>query len=87
MSSTNFLYDLNKIIKDINTEIIALINIGAKGEVKIPKYEYLSLNISNVTVQKIIILTRQYITYSKMHTPNIQDVPQLYMQYLKSNVE
>lgn len=61
--------------------------MGAKGDIKVPGHEDLTLNITNVTVQKIIILTRQYITYSKMHTPEIQEVPKLYIQYLKTNLE
>lgn len=61
--------------------------MGAKGEIKVPGYENLTLNITDVTVQKIIILSRQYITYSKMHPPDINEVPKLFIQYLKTNLE
>lgn len=87
LSSTNFLYDLNKITKDISNEITSLISIGAKGEIKVPGCDNLTLNITGLTIQKLVILTRQYITYSKMHTPDIEKVPQLYIQYLKTNIE
>lgn len=86
LSSTNFLYDLNRITKDISSKLITYITVGTKGTVQIPGYDHLSIDVSNVDVQKIIILTRQYIMYSKTHTPNIDSVPLLYIQYLKSNL-
>ncbi|KRT86620.1 hypothetical protein AMK59_2795 [Oryctes borbonicus] len=86
LSSTNFLYDLNRVVKDVTDKIIKYINNGARGEIRVPGYEDLSIDVTNITVQKLVILSRQYVVYSKMHAPNIKQVPQLYIQYLRSNL-
>ncbi|KAK4884895.1 hypothetical protein RN001_001166 [Aquatica leii] len=87
LSSTNFLYDLDKITKDITDSILKAKSIGAKGEVKIPGCDNLRINVSNISVSQLMMLRRQYITYSKMHAPEVSQIPQLYIQYLKSSFD
>ncbi|XP_017785166.1 PREDICTED: protein KTI12 homolog [Nicrophorus vespilloides] len=86
LSSTNFLYDMNKIIKEITMAIVTLINSGCLNEVSIPGRPELTLDLTHATVPKVISLSRQYLNYSKINTPDIKVVPQLYVQYLKTNL-
>uniref|UniRef100_A0A1Y1K590 Protein KTI12 homolog n=1 Tax=Photinus pyralis TaxID=7054 RepID=A0A1Y1K590_PHOPY len=85
LSATNFLYDLDKVTKEITDSIVKAKTMGAKGEIKIPGYENLRLNVANVTIPQLMMLRRQYITYSKMHAPEVAQIPQLYIQYLKNS--
>jgi len=86
LSSTNFLYELDKITKEITDSILKAKTRGTGGEMKIPGYDNLRINISNVTTPQLMVLRRQYITYSKMHAPEVSQIPQLYIQYLKSSI-
>lgn len=86
LSSTNFLFDLNKVVKEITDKIIKYVKSGGKGVIVIPGYDDLSIDVTNITIQKLVVLSRQYLTYSKMHAPDIQQVPQLYIQYLRTNL-
>lgn len=56
------------------------------GEIKLAGSDGLTIDISNVTTQKIMLLRRQYLTYSKMNTPEVSKVPHLYIQYLKASL-
>ncbi|KAI4467195.1 hypothetical protein MML48_2g00005228 [Holotrichia oblita] len=86
LSSTNFLYDLNRIVKDMTDKLIQHIKNGDRGQIHIAGYKDLSIDVTNITIQKLVILSRQYLTYSKMHAPEINQVPQLYIQYLRANL-
>ncbi|KAI4467191.1 hypothetical protein MML48_2g00013203 [Holotrichia oblita] len=86
LSSTNFLYDLNRIVKDMTDKLIQHIKNGDRGQIHIAGYKDLSIDVTNITIQKLVILSRQYFTYSKMHAPEINQVPQLYIQYLRANL-
>ncbi|KAF5298715.1 hypothetical protein FQA39_LY11725 [Lamprigera yunnana] len=85
LSDTNFLYDLDKITKDITDSIMKAKSMGAKGDIKIPGCDNLKINVSNISVSQLMLLRRQYIIYSKLHAPEVSQVPQLYIQYLKSS--
>lgn len=86
MSSTNFLYDLDQVTKKIVDGIVAVKKMGAVGTVKVPGFEALSIDVTNVTVQQLMILRRQYLTYSKMHAPNPDQIPHLFVQYLSTSI-
>ncbi|KAK9694648.1 Chromatin associated protein KTI12 [Popillia japonica] len=86
LSSTNFLYDLNRVVKDVTDKLIKHIKDGDRGQIHIAGYRDLSIDVTNITIQKLVILSRQYLTYSKMHAPDINQVPQLYIQYLRANL-
>nr|CAH7713296.1 unnamed protein product [Callosobruchus chinensis] len=87
LSSTNFLYDLDKTTKTIVDGVIKLKTSGAKGEVAVPGYPDLEIDISKVDIQKLMILRRQYIIYSKMHTPDPKDIPKLFVHFLCTNLK
>lgn len=73
-------------MKEITDKIIKYVKSGGKGVIVIPGYDDLSIDVTNITIQKLVVLSRQYLTYSKMHAPDIQQVPQLYIQYLRTNL-
>lgn len=77
---------MNKKVTAITSSLLPLVKKGCKEEVKVPNYEHLTINLNGVDTQKLITLSRQYLTYSKMHTPSIEEVPQLFIQFLISNV-
>lgn len=60
--------------------------MGATGVIKVPGFEDLSIDITNATVQQLMVCRRQYITYSKMHAPDTQQIPQLFVQYLATTL-
>lgn len=67
-------------------KLIKHIKDGDRGQIHIAGYRDLSIDVTNITIQKLVILSRQYLTYSKMHAPDINQVPQLYIQYLRANL-
>lgn len=77
---------MDQTTKQILDGIIKMKKMGAAGVVKVPGFEDLSIDITNVTVQQLMILRRQYITYSKMHAPNPEQIPQLFIQYLSTSL-
>lgn len=77
---------MNRVTKEITTSLIGFLQKGMKKEVEVPGYEDLKINLKNVSIQRLVALNRQYLTYSKMHQPAIEDVPQLYVQFLKSHL-
>nr|CAI5832535.1 unnamed protein product [Callosobruchus analis] len=87
LSSTNFLYDLDQTTKSIVDSVIKLKSSGATGEVTVPGYPNLEIDMSKVDTQKLMILRRQYLIYSKMHTPDPKDVPKLFMHFLCTNLK
>lgn len=87
LSSTNFLYDLDQITKNLVDELIKLKNSGKSGIIQLPGHEDLPINITDINVQQLVVLRRQYLTYSKMHTPIMKDIPRLFLQYLTTNLQ
>ncbi|XP_019876502.1 protein KTI12 homolog [Aethina tumida] len=84
LSSTNFLYDLDQITKKIADELVEAIKRGADGPVCISGHEDLSIDVSRMTIPQLMNLRRQYITYSKMNTPDPKNAPTLFVQYLST---
>lgn len=87
LSSTNFLFELDQITKKIVDDLIVLKNSGKNGMVEVPGQEDLSIDITNINVQQLVILRRQYLTYSKMHAPDVKDIARLFIQYLTTNLQ
>lgn len=86
LKATNFLYELDQITKKIVDGLILEIKRGATGDIKINGYEDLSLNISNISIPDLINFRRQYVNYSKSHTPDPHTIPKLFIQYLAANL-
>jgi len=86
LSSTNFLYELDKITKEITDVILKAKTGGSRGEIQIPGHDNLGINVTNVSIPQLMKLRRQYLTYSKMHAPEVSQIPRLYIQFLKSSI-
>lgn len=86
LSSTNFLYDLDQVTKKIVDDLIKLKVSGETGLVQIPGQEDLEININAVEKQQLMALRRQYLTYSKMNTPDPKNIPKLFVQYLLTSL-
>lgn len=78
---------MDKVTKQITDGIIKMKNMGMSGRVNVPGFEGLSVDITNKSIQQLIVLRRQYLTYSKMHAPNPEQVPQLFTQYLETTLK
>lgn len=87
LSSTNFLYDLDQVTKKIVDNLIKEKNKGATGVIKIPDFEDLCIDISDISVPHMNILRRQYLTYSKMHAPDPKNIPNLFVKYLTASLK
>ncbi|XP_050301320.1 protein KTI12 homolog [Anthonomus grandis grandis] len=87
LSSTNFLYDLDRITKGITDELINAKKSGKEGPIITPGGKEIHIDISEVTIPQIMLLRRQYITYSKMHTPDVEKIPDLFVQYLNTSLK
>lgn len=84
LSSTNYLYDLDRITQDITSTILSAKQMGVENDVKIPQY--------GLTVQKtgntpqMMRLRRQFLTYSKMHQIDTNQIALLFVQYLNKSL-
>lgn len=87
LSSTNFLFELDQITKRIVDDLILLKNNGKSGVVSVPEQGDLSIDITNTNIQQLVMLRRQYLTYSKMNAPKEQDIARLFIQYLTTNLQ
>ncbi|KAJ8924961.1 hypothetical protein NQ315_001126 [Exocentrus adspersus] len=87
LSSTNFLFDLDQVTKKIVDNLIKAKSKGATGVIQVPDYEDLSMDVTDISVPQLNILRRQYLTYSKMHAPDPQDVPNLFVKYLTASLK
>lgn len=85
VSSTNYLYELDRISQKIIDLIIAAHQMGVSDDIQLPDFN-LTVNRGLNTVQ-LIRLRRQFLTYSKMHQIEINQIPKLFVQYLNKSVQ
>jgi protein KTI12 len=87
LSSTNFLYELDKVTQAIVAEIVGARKIGVCGPVPITNCTE-KVNISSdINASQLNRMRRQYINFSKGHLDtagDLQKVPALFVQYLNS---
>ncbi|XP_005093847.1 protein KTI12 homolog [Aplysia californica] len=89
LSSTNFLYELDKRTQDIVTEIVSAQKTAVPGDViKVADSK------ESITVTRTVGLSelqrhrRQFITYTKMHpVDDIQKLSSMFMQYLQKSLD
>nr|XP_023015135.1 protein KTI12 homolog [Leptinotarsa decemlineata] len=87
LKSTNFLYDLDRVTKNIVDELIKVVNVGGHGLVEVPGYQDLSVDVSNISVQQLMSARRQYISYSRTHAPNPEHIPKLFVKFLSTSLK
>lgn len=85
LSSTNFLYDLDRITKSVTDQLIEARKEGV-SEIEVRGCSE-GVAVPQVSVQELMMLRRQYITYSKMHTPEVDKIPELFVQYLRTSLK
>lgn len=89
LSSTNFLYEMDRITQDVVTAILSAQKLGLEGEVKIPGYKdcVLLTNGANMTAAQLTRLRRQFLAYTKLHPSNdISKIGSLFVQFLNTSL-
>ncbi|CAG5092961.1 Similar to kti12: Protein KTI12 homolog (Xenopus laevis) [Cotesia congregata] len=84
VSSTNYLYELDRISQEIINEIINAEKLGITSDIKLSRY---NLSVDQGTnAGQLNRLRRQFLTYSKMHHVEVDQIPLLFVKYLNSNM-
>ncbi|XP_030022385.2 protein KTI12 homolog [Manduca sexta] len=91
LTSTNFLYELDKVTQAISKQILEAKQLNIDGEVKFPDYPGCVLDpgfTHNVNPQKLLRWRRQFLTYAKMNHSNedINKIGRYYIQYLNKTM-
>ncbi|XP_004933264.1 protein KTI12 homolog [Bombyx mori] len=90
LSSTNFLYEVDKTTQDICKQILEAKQLNLDGEVKFPSYSAVleAGFIQDVNPQKLLRLRRQFLTYAKMnHSSESADkIARYFVQYLNKTL-
>ncbi|XP_051776315.1 protein KTI12 homolog [Erpetoichthys calabaricus] len=88
LSSTNFLYELDKVTQDILMEVVNVQKTSVPGDlIAIPgSFMYIILT-RNLNMAELRKLRRQFISYMKMHpTENIGQIANMFAQYLNKSI-
>ncbi|XP_077285616.1 protein KTI12 homolog [Arctopsyche grandis] len=92
LSSTNFLYELDKVTQDISKQILDNKKINPHADMRFPSYPNSYLDVSSVqAIQPMPLnkLRRQFLTFAKMQYSNLDTVKigSLFIQYLNTNLQ
>nr|CAD7457867.1 unnamed protein product [Timema tahoe] len=90
LSSTNFLYDLDRVTQDIVSAILSAQKLGLEGEIKLPGYQGCVLipDISSLTPSQLARLRRQFLAYTKLHPTNdVTKLAPLFVQFLNTSLQ
>lgn len=88
MSSTNYLFELDRLTQEIVSSVLAARKIGIMGPVPIQNSQIKVQVPTNMNAIQLNRLRRQFLNYSKLHhatTSTLDKVPQLFVQFLNSN--
>ncbi|XP_046388663.1 protein KTI12 homolog [Ischnura elegans] len=90
ISSTNFLYEMDKITQNVVSEILSAYKIGAESNIKIKGS---SIDFSSpggvLSAPQLARLRRQFLSYTKMNPPRDEDIsaiPVHFVQFLNHRV-
>ncbi|XP_047004061.1 protein KTI12 homolog isoform X1 [Schistocerca americana] len=88
LSSTNFLYELDKVTQEILSAILSAQKLGVDSEIKIPGFkDSVRTNGVKLSVPQLSRLRRQFLSYTKLHPSNdISKIGPLFIQFLNSNI-
>ncbi|XP_055379866.1 protein KTI12 homolog isoform X2 [Condylostylus longicornis] len=87
LSSTNHLFELDKLTQEIVSDITAARKIGILGPVSV-KATDVKVNIpDSINAIQLNRLRKQFLNYTKLHTnaSSLDKAPQLFVQFLNSN--
>lgn len=89
LSSTNFLFEMDKSTQDVIDQILSARKLGMIGPVKICGVSVLSADVpSDMNVSQLNRYRRQFLNYMKLHTTSsvtIDKIPSMFVQFLNSN--
>ncbi|XP_043933775.1 protein KTI12 homolog [Protopterus annectens] len=88
LSSTNFLYELDRVTQDVLTAIFNAQKTSVPGElVAVPGTDEKIVLTRNLNMAELRKLRRQFISYTKMHpTENISQISNMFVQYLNKSI-
>ncbi|ESP00407.1 hypothetical protein LOTGIDRAFT_200870 [Lottia gigantea] len=89
LSSTNFLYELDKRTQEIVTEIMSSQKLSIIGDsISIPGATDKIILTKNLTIGELQRYRRQFITYSKMHpVDDSNKISNMFVQYLNKSLQ
>ncbi|XP_065362841.1 protein KTI12 homolog [Calliphora vicina] len=88
LSSTNYVFELDRLTHDIVANVLAARKIGVMGPVPVKNSEIKVQVPANMNAIQLNRLRRQFLNYSKLHhatSSTLDKVPQLFVQFLNSN--
>ncbi|KAL0110623.1 hypothetical protein PUN28_013897 [Cardiocondyla obscurior] len=84
LASTNYLYELDNITKNVTNAILSMQQLGKNYDMKISGS---SVNLERaITPSRLAMLRRQFINFSKMQPNEINRIATLFVQYLNNNI-
>lgn len=87
MTSTNYLYEMDKLTQEITNTVISARKIGVMGPVQIRDNLHVKIP-ANINASQLNKLRRQFLNYNKMHSAgghNLDKAPDLFVQFLNAN--
>ncbi|KAM7347968.1 protein KTI12 homolog [Cochliomyia hominivorax] len=88
LSSTNYLFELDRLTQEIVSDVLAARKIGVMSPVPVKNSEIKVQIPANMNAIQLNRLRRQFLNYSKLHhatSSTLDKVPQLFVQFLNSN--
>ncbi|XP_064422143.1 protein KTI12 homolog isoform X1 [Latimeria chalumnae] len=88
LSSTNFLYELDKVTQDVLTAVLSAQKTSIPGDlITVPGAQEKIELTRNLNMAELRKLRRQFISYTKMHpTENISQIANMFVQYLNKSI-
>ncbi|XP_035251560.1 protein KTI12 homolog [Anguilla anguilla] len=88
LSSTNFLYELDKVTQDVLTAVLNSQKTSVPGDLIVVPGATEKVELTrNINMSELRKLRRQFISYTKMHpTENIGQIANMFVQYLNKSM-
>ncbi|XP_061078322.1 protein KTI12 homolog [Conger conger] len=88
LSSTNFLYELDKVTQDVLTAVLNSQKTSVPGDLIVVPGATEKVELTrNLNMSELRKLRRQFISYTKMHpTENIGHIANMFVQYLNKSM-
>ncbi|XP_058830080.1 protein KTI12 homolog [Topomyia yanbarensis] len=87
LSSTNFLFEMDKITQDIIDGVLSAQKLGLIGSVKVNNASPVDVP-SDMNASQLNRLRRQFLSYMKLHTTSnttLENIPSMFVQFVNSN--
>ncbi|XP_055593515.1 protein KTI12 homolog [Uranotaenia lowii] len=95
LSSTNFLFEMDKITQEIIDQVLSARKLGLVGSVKVKtansSKQMLEVDVpADMNAAQLNRIRRQFLNYMKLHTTpgsTIDKIPSMFVQFLNSNCD